>query len=266
MYQIVNGQKVLKSTVSTTTVTFTNMAPGDYTYEVHTVSNRFGESADGTQTDVHDERSNDAPPSGLTYKVTNGNDVTLNWTSSANATGYKVYQVVYGERVLKSTVSGLTVTYSNLPGGDYDYVVNSYSSLLGESPDGAEVTFTLTLPVMTAPANLTNKITNGNDVVLSWTSVPYATSYKVYELVGGQETLKTTVSGAAATLTNVPAGDHTYVVRSVSTRYGESVDGEQHPCFGCFPDYAAARKLCTIDCERERHSAKLGGFHLCHRL
>ena len=57
---------------------------------------------------------------------------------------------------------------------------------------------------------------------MTWGAVTYANSYKVYELVDGQEVLKATVTSLTTTLSNITAGDHSYVVHSVSTRFGES--------------------------------------------
>lgn len=227
VYQIVGGQKVLKSTVSTTSVTYTNMSPGEYSYEVHTVSSRFGESAEGTKLTFTLTGETMKAPTNLTYTIANGNDIRLTWTAASYANSYKVYQVIDGQNVLKGTVTTTSVIYYNMPGGDYDFVVKSFSTALGESPEGAEASFTLVLPTVAAPGNLAFKIQNGNNVVLTWTTVPYANSYKVYELVNGQEVLKATVTSLSATISNVAAGDHTYVVRSVSSRFGESAEGSK---------------------------------------
>ncbi|MDQ0872323.1 fibronectin type 3 domain-containing protein/phosphotransferase system HPr-like phosphotransfer protein [Paenibacillus sp. V4I3] len=243
VYQIVNGQKVLKSTVATTKVSYSNMEPGDYTYEVHTVSTRFGESPEGTiLTFTLNDQTMQAPAS-LTYSLANVNDLTLKWTSVPNATSYKVYQVIDGQKVLKSTLTGLTVTYANIPGGDYQYVVDSYSTILGESPEGAEVSFNLILPTMVGPGNLAAKAQNGNDVVLTWVAAPYANSYKVYEIINGAEVLKSTMTTLAVTYTNVTAGDHTYVVHSVSTKFGESLEGSKVSLSIVFPVMQAPGSL-----------------------
>jgi len=225
VYQVTNGQKTLKSTVTGTSVTYTNMAPGEYTYIVHSYSSRFGESAEGSPLTVTLNGQTMEAPENLTYTITNGNDITLRWSSAEYATSYKVYQIVDGQKILKSSVKGTSVTYTNLPSGDYKYVVHSVSSLLGESPNGAELTISLVHPTMQAPSNLSYKIQNGNDIVLTWSSVQYATSYRVYELINGQEVLKSTVTSLTATISKVPAGEHTYIVRSVSTRFGESPEG-----------------------------------------
>lgn len=227
VYQIIDGQKVLKNTVTATTVSFTNMTPGEYSYEIHSYSSRFGESVDGSKLTFTLSRQTMQAPTNLTYTITSGNDITLKWTASSYATNYRVYQVIDGQNVLKSTVTSTSAVFSNIPAGDYHYVIKSFSTLLGESPEGAEVSFSLVFPTMAAPGNLAFTIQNGNYVALTWATVPYATSYKVYELVDGQEVLKTTVTSLNATIVNVPAGDHTYVVHSVSTRFGESAEGSK---------------------------------------
>jgi large repetitive protein len=227
VYQVINGQKVLKSTVTTPTVIYTNMVPGDYTFEVHSYSTRFGESVEGSTLAITLNGQTMEAPTNLTYSTLNVNDITLKWTAAPYATSYKVYQVINGQNVLQKTVTTASATFTNMPGGNYDYVVTSVSTLLGESPSGAEVTLSLVLPTMAAPSNLAYKIQNGNSLVLTWAAATYANSYKVYELVDGQEVLKTTVTSLTATLSNVQAGDHTYVVRSVSTRFGESAERSQ---------------------------------------
>ncbi len=227
VYQVVNGQKVLKSTVTKTSVTFYNMTAGDYTYEIHSYSSTYGESIEGSTVTVTIEGQTMLPPANLQYSLANQNDITLTWNTAANATSYQIYQMVNGEKQLKKTVSTNSVTFTNMPEGEYHYFVTSVSTLYGESQSGAEVTFSIVFPIMKAPDNLTYKIQNVNSVVLSWSASDNATSYKVYEIVNDQKTLKTTVTGLTATISNVPAGDHTYEVHSVSSRFGESVEGSQ---------------------------------------
>jgi len=239
VYQISNGQKVLKSTVSGTTVSYTNMSPGDYYLEVHSYSARFGESSDGSNITVTLNGQIMPAPTSLTYSITNGNDITLKWAAVPYATSYKIYQLINGQLVLNKTLTGVSATFTNMPAGNYDYVVTSFSTLLGESPTGAETAISLVLPTMGDPGNLAYKIQNGNDVVLTWSSVTYANSYKVYELIDGQLVLKTTVTSTSATLTNVLEGDHVYIVKSLSTRFGESLDGSQVAFSVVYPTMAA---------------------------
>lgn len=227
VYQIVNGQKVLKSTLSGLTVTYAGMSPGDYTYEVHSVSNRFGESLEGTQVAVKLNGQTMLAPANPTYSIANGNDVTLKWSAVTYATSYKIYQVVDGQKVLKSTVTGTTVTYTNQPEGTLNYEIHSFSTILGESPEGAEITFTYAWPTMQAPGGFTQSVTGGNDITFKWNAVTYASGYNLYQVIDGQEVLKKTQSGATFTLTNQPEDDYTYVVRSYSSRFGESPAGSE---------------------------------------
>ncbi|MCL6601867.1 MAG: hypothetical protein K6T94_03250 [Paenibacillus sp.] len=225
VYQIVNGQKILKNTVSTPTVSFNNMTPGEYKFEVFSYSSRFGESANGTPLTMTLNGQTLQTPTNLTFSISNGNDIALKWNAVQYATSYKVYQVIGGQKVLKSTVTSTSVSYSNMPASDYKYIVHAYSTPLGESLIGAEVEIALVLPTMAAPSTLASKVLNGNDVVLTWGIVQYATGYKVYELVNGEEILKSTVTSPSATLSKVPTGEHTYAVHSVSTRFGDSSEG-----------------------------------------
>jgi len=225
VYQIKDGQKTLKSSVSGTTVTYTSQPSGEYTFEVHSVSTRFGESAIGSKLTFTMNGQTMEAPTNLTQTIANGNDITLKWNAAPYATSYKVYQMVDGQKTLKSTATTTTARYNNQPAGDYTFVVHSASTALGESPVGAELTFTLVHPTMTPPENFAYTVKNGNDIALTWAAVPYANTYKVYELVGEQKVLKATVSTLSATITNVAAGEHTYLVHSVSTRFGESQEG-----------------------------------------
>ncbi|MGM0881600.1 MAG: OmpL47-type beta-barrel domain-containing protein [Bacillota bacterium] len=227
VYQIVNGQKVLKSTVTGLNVTYTGMSPGEYTYEVHSVSTRFGESPEGTKLTMKLDGQVMQAPLNPTYSITNGNDITLKWTAVSYATSYKIYQVVDGQKMLKSTVTSTAVTYTNQPEGPLIYEIHSVSTILGESPEGAKITFILDHPVVAAPNNFAYKILNGNDVVLTWGTVTYANSYKVYELVDGQKVLKNTVTTLTSTQSNITGGNHTYIVHAVSNRFGESPEGSQ---------------------------------------
>ncbi|RSD25196.1 OmpL47-type beta-barrel domain-containing protein [Mesobacillus subterraneus] len=227
VYQIVNGQKTLKSTVSATSVTYTNLTPGEYMYAVHSYSSRFGESAEGTPLTETVKGKTMLSPANLTHTVLNGNDIKLSWTAAENATNYKIYQVVDGQKTLKNTITGTTITYTNLPEGDYYYLVHSNSSLFGESETGSEMKLTMIHPTMESPQELTYKLNNGNDVALSWSAAQYATAYKVYQLIDGVKVLKYNGSALSATISKLPVGEHTFIVHSVSSRFGESREGNK---------------------------------------
>ncbi len=227
MYELVDGQKVLKSTVTTLSATLTNVPAGDHTYIVHAVSTRFGESPEGSKVSFTMNEYNIDAPKNVTYKIQNGNDVLLTWEAPLYANSYKVYELVDGQKVLKSTVTSLSAKLTNVSAGDHTYVVHAFSSRFGESPEGSQVSFNLVFPIMQAPDNLTQSITNGNNITLKWNAVTYATAYKVYQVINGEPVLKSTVTGTSISFTNMPEGDYEYEIHAVSTRFGESPEGSQ---------------------------------------
>lgn len=227
VYQLVDGEKVLKSTVTGTSVTYTNLAPGEYTYVVTSNSTRFGESSKGNEINVTLSGLAMEAPTDLTHTISSGNDITLKWTSVPNTNTYTIYQIIDGERILQKTVTGTSVKFTNMPEGNYQYEVHSYSTLYGESDESAALKFSLVHPAMEAPVNVTYKVQNGNDVTLNWGAVDFATSYKVYEMIDQEKVLLKTVSSLSTVISNVSEGEHTYIVYSESSRFGESANGSE---------------------------------------
>jgi large repetitive protein len=227
IYQIIDGSKILKSTVSGTSVRFSNMPEGEYTYEIHSNSTRFGESIEGSKLTLSLEHPTMVPPSNLAESIANYSDVTLRWDAAENANYYRVYQIIDGKKVLKNTTYGTSITYWNLPVGEYTYEVYSNSSRFGESAEGTRVTFTLTGPEMQAPTNQAYTIVNGNDVKLSWSAAEFVTNYKIYQIIDGEKVLKNTITGTAITYSKLPEGDYKYVIHSYSSMYGESEIGAE---------------------------------------
>jgi fibronectin type 3 domain-containing protein len=199
------------------------MPAGDYKYEVTAVSDRFGESPVAATVNFTLVHPVVGTPGNLTHTIANGNDFTLTWTSVPYGNSYKVYQIVNGQRTLISTGAALSKAFPNMPAGDYKYEVTAVSDRFGESPVAATVSFTLVHPVVQAPGNLKHTIANGNDFTLTWTSVPYGNSYKVYQIIDGQRVLKSTGTTLSKAFPNMPAGDHQFEVTAVSDRFGESV-------------------------------------------
>ncbi len=115
---------------------------------------------------------------------------------------------------------------------------------------------------MEAPGNFSSKVQNGNDVVLTWKAVPYANNYKVYEIVNGQKVLKNTVTALSATIARVPVGEHTYVVHSVSSRFGESLEGSR--LFLTMQEQLmhTADEFYANSVKRQRYHFKMDSVHL----
>ncbi|MFX3675258.1 MAG: OmpL47-type beta-barrel domain-containing protein [Paenisporosarcina sp.] len=225
VYELIDGQLNLKTSVPGTNVSFSNLPAGDYVYKVFSYSDRFGESTEGSQISLTVGSISMAPPSNVTYKVQNINDVVLNWGTVPYADTYKVYELINGEKVLKSSVKTPAVTYSMLKGGNYEYEIYSYSDRFGESENGSKVSFSIETVAINPPTELSYKIQNGNDIVLNWNTSENATNYKVYQIVNGQKTLKSTVTGTSVTYANMAAGEYQFEVHANSTRFGESEAG-----------------------------------------
>lgn len=242
VYQITSDSKIYKNTYSTTYATFNNMAPGEYTFEIHTNSTRFGESKLGSRVTVVLTGQEMEVPGNFKQTITNGNDIKLSWDAVQYADSYKVYKVTNGERTLLRTQTALTLSYTNQPEGDYHYEVTSYSKLLGESP-ASEVKFTLAFPKMEAPNNLKGPISSFNNITLGWDTVTNATGYNVYEVINGEEVLVKAVSTTTYTLSRVTEGTHTYLVRSYSSRFGESAEASEIKVEITFPEIAAPANL-----------------------
>ncbi|WP_210367205.1 hypothetical protein [Bacillus sp. REN3] len=246
VYQILDGQKVLKRTVTGTSISYSNMEAGEYEYEVYSYSSRFGESAAGSRVKVTLDGYIMQAPGNLKYSVLNGNDIKLEWDSVAYAASYKVYQIIDGEKVLKTTAKGTYATLANQPAGEYEFVIHSYSYFSSQSPEGAAIKLSLVHPVMEKPENVTAALLNGNDVALAWDSVPYATSYNVYELIDNEELLIGSGSSSSSpkkTFANVSEGEHQYIIRSVSSRFGESAQGGKVEVSVVFPEMQKPENL-----------------------
>ncbi|UUZ92553.1 hypothetical protein LJK87_45725 [Paenibacillus sp. P25] len=161
------------------------------------------------------------PPGNFAQSIVNGNDIRLSWAASTYATGYKVYQIVNGQRVLQKTLTGTSVSFANMPEGAYAYEVNSYSDRFGDSPNASALNFTLTWPTLTPPA-LKGTIVNANNVTLTWTSATWANEYRVYEVTG--DTRQLVYKGTALTtqIYNLSEKTHYYELTIYNTRFGES--------------------------------------------
>lgn len=227
VYQIVNGQKVLKYNGPNTTISYSNMAPGFYEYEVYSHSTRFGESKEGTRLEFTLNDQALPAPENFSFSIVNGNDLKLNWTAVQYATNYNIYEIKDGQAVLKRTITGTTTTFINMPEGEFEFVIKTNSTLLGESPYEAEVIGTIDFPVLAKPLNVTHSISNGNDITLKWNAVTYATGYKIYQIIDGEKVFKKTVTSTSTVFTNMPEGEYLYEIHSYSDRFGESPEGSE---------------------------------------
>ncbi|MFC0187359.1 OmpL47-type beta-barrel domain-containing protein [Fictibacillus aquaticus] len=224
IYKLVNNERIFLKNSKNTNVTLFNMPEEYYEIEITAVSDRFGESASASYTELNLIHPDMTAPANVKLDVRMGNDIALTWDESAFADSYNVYQIQDGKRTLIKNIIGLSYTHRNLPEGNYSFEITSFSSRFGES-SGTSVEYDLVHPIMQPPTEATYKILNGNDIILSWTEASYVSKYNIYQLENGERKLIGSTSNnntTKYTLPNLPEGKLSFEVTSFSDRFGES--------------------------------------------
>jgi hypothetical protein len=222
VYQIKSGEKELVTATDRTNFLLRDMPEGDYTFEVTSYSDRFGESEEPSRLELELIHPDMQSPENLTALIRNGNDILLRWDESEFVTGYKVYQVKDGQKELVTTTDKTSFLLRDMPEEDYVFEVTSYSDRFGESEEPSRLELELIHPDMQSPENLTALIRNGNDILLRWDESEFVTEYKVYHVKDGQKELVTTTDKTSFLLRDMPEGDYEFEVTSNSDRFGES--------------------------------------------
>lgn len=146
----------------------------------------------------------------FTVKAASSTEITLSWSSVANATGYTVDEKVNGVWTPIATLGPTATSYSamNLTAG------TSYSFMVGAS-DGGGTTFAsaqtvATLAAVTAPAApvFTASAASSTQINLSWSPVAGATSYTFDKLVGTVWTPIDTLSSTTYSATGLTASTY----------------------------------------------------------
>ncbi|TML23288.1 MAG: hypothetical protein E6G35_14360 [Actinobacteria bacterium] len=154
-------------------------------------------------------------PTGLHVTGTTSTSVSLAWTASTGATGYRVYR---GTSV--TTVTGTSATITGLnPGTTYSFAVSATNSG-GESAKSGTVSATTGAGTGNPPPTPTGLHVTGTtstSVSLAWTASTGATGYKVY-----RGTSVTTATGTSATIGGLAAGTTYSFAVSATNANGES--------------------------------------------
>jgi large repetitive protein len=220
VYQIIDGSRVLLTQTPYPQLSLPNMEEGNYIYEVTGYSDRFGESASARleQQVIHPDMQK---PEGFSGSVLNVDTLYLKWNKVEYATGYKLYQVINGERKFVSDINNTYTAINNLPEGDYVYEITSYSDRFGESAQASLVEATIVYPEIEAPNVQVFVNQEAKSIALWWGVVDYATSYDVYQVVDGVRTLIQPTPNTRIVFNNMPYGSYTYEVIAHS-KYGDS--------------------------------------------
>lgn len=222
LYEIINGTKKLITSTSGGAKILSAVSEGTHTYVVTASNTLYGESAPTEPLVVDIVYPTILPPTGITTTVFNGNDLSLRWQAAANATSYKIYELINGQRTLLASASGTSRTLTSLSEGVHTYEITTYSDRFGESKTAATVSYDMIWPTLPPPTELKADILNGNDIRLTWPEVQYATGYIVYRVIDGQRDAGTTVTGATKTFANLPEGHYRFEVTTLSERFGQS--------------------------------------------
>ncbi len=176
-----------------------------YSYTVR-ASNSVGTSTPSSAATVTPKPPAPGAPTGL-VAAAGDRRVTLVWTATPGATGYRVYR--NGSFV--SATSAPTFTNTGLTNGTtYSFTVRA-TNLGGTSPSSSSVSATPVLAVPAMPVAVSAAAGN-TQVTLTWPAVAGATGYRVFR-DGAEVAAPTTTSFTDTGLTN----DQTYAYTLVAT-------------------------------------------------
>jgi large repetitive protein len=220
VYQIIDGSRVLLKQTTYPQLSLPNMEKGNYIYEVTAYSDRFGESL-GARLEQQVTHPDMQKPEGFTGTVLNVDTLYLKWNKAEYATSYKLYQVINGERKFVSDINNTYTAINNLPEGDYEYEIASYSDRFGESAQASKVEAAIVYPEILAPYVQAYVNQEAKSIALWWDEVDFATSYDIYQVVNGVRTLVQPTPNTRIVFNNMPYGKYTYEVIAHS-KYGDS--------------------------------------------
>ena len=209
-YRVYRDDSLL-GTVSSNSFSESGLADGLYTYEVAAV-NEYGESSDRASVSISVSTPPPETPANITSWVIGAN-VSLSWSTVADATSYKVYR----DDSLLASVNANSFSESNLADGTYLYevsAVNDYGE--SESRVGISVSISAGESPPATPTNLRVSV-SGSSVSLSWNIVSDASGYRVYRDSSLLESVNTN------SFTDSDLADATYLYEvSAINAYGES--------------------------------------------
>lgn len=220
IYQINNGIKKLLYTTDRTNRIFTNLPAGDYKYEITSLSDRFGESKNGSLVDYKLVHPDLTAPTGLNISVLNGNDLYLKWTEVEFATSYNIYQIKDDKKEFLMTTDRTNRVFTNMPEDWYEYEVTAVSERFGESSP-SNVEYTLGHPTVQSP-ELKLLSFDEQTATLNWKEIVGASVYNVYEVINGEYVLIDSTDKRTYTVNNITDGKHEYVVTVTHSRFGDS--------------------------------------------
>jgi large repetitive protein len=243
IYEINGDQRSLVASTSNTTRFINSLSEGEHIYEVVAVNDRFGESKNNNQIILSIDYPEILSPEGLTYTVSNVNDVLLKWKTVEHATSYKIYEVTNNMKTLISSTTGTSKYILGVTEGNHLYEVSAVSDKFGESKTNNQVELSIYFPIIKGPQGLNFVISNGNDLELKWQSVENASSYNVYQISNNEKTKIGTTTNKSIKVLNLPEGNYFYEVSTVSELFGESKENNKINVSIIYPELTAPSGL-----------------------
>lgn len=164
---------------------YSGKSAGDYSYRVQ-ACNAEGCGSLSEEKSVQSVYAPTVAPaiSASASQVINGS-YTISWSAVATASAYTLQESANGGAWIN--VPGVTGTNKSITGksaGDYDYRVYG-SNIAGAGPLSGTVRVRDIDPPVGAPSVSAPAINPGGSFTVSWTAVPTATSYQLYESANG---------------------------------------------------------------------------------
>jgi fibronectin type 3 domain-containing protein len=217
----------------------TGLSAGATYYYVVTAINSVGESLASTQASATTNAPPPTVPAAPTGVTATGgaNQVSVSWSAVSGATSYNLY---WSKTSGVTTATGTKITAVSNPyvqtgltaGTAYYYIVTALN-VSGESPTSAQATATTNAPTVVIPAAPTGVTATGgsNQVSISWSAVPSATSYNIYYATtsGVTKTSGAKITNAANPYaqTGLAAGTTYYYIVSAVNSAGEGAASAQ---------------------------------------
>ena len=198
-YKVYRNNTLIKSGLTTTTYTDSNLGSGTYSYQVTAVYNNVESPKSNTASaTVNIPLSVTATASPNT--IPNGSSSTLTATSTGGNGSYTYSW---------TPTTGLSNTHVQSPTASPS-TTTTYTVTV--SSNGQSATANVTVNVVRAPTNLTANVQNTNQVRLTWTAPNTVTSYKVYR---NNTLIKSGLTTTTYTDSNLGAGTYSYQVTAV---------------------------------------------------
>jgi large repetitive protein len=223
IYQIINNEKSLITSTSSTNMYFSNLPEGEHVYEVSAVNNRFGESKEINRVIATIIYPKLEAPYGLVGDNMGSDGVNLQWDTAEYATSYNVYEIVNGDKKLVSSTYNTSARLFGLTEGEHFYEVTTVSNRFGESSPSSIVKVNIK-PLLEEPLVESPEV-NGDNVKLDWQPVAGAESYNIYEVVDGKLSLVANTKETELTIENLIPENYEYRIVPVSPA---GIEGEKY--------------------------------------